>query len=96
MMADSSMFEGFLKKARVETPSNAVGANAAVANAAGNRPAGFRHLQVRLVSDDAKRLKALADKRDLTIQDVLVEAVNLLLADWNEQPVGNPGTTRKG
>ncbi len=64
-------------------------------SAYGDRPPDFRHLQVRLVSGDAKRLKALADKRDLSIQDVLVEAINLLLADWGKQPVGNPGTTRK-
>lgn len=84
-MADGSMFDGFLKKARAETTPDA----------AGSRPGGFRHLQVRLVSDDAKRVKALADRRDLSVQDVLVEAVNLLLADWQEPPVENPGTARK-
>lgn len=55
----------------------------------------FRHLQVRLTGRDAKRVRCLADMRDLSIQDALVAALNALLVEWGQQPVMNPGTRKR-
>ncbi len=81
-----ALLQGFLKKAKAGDCQQLAEAEDA---------AGHRHLQVRLMLRDAKRLRCLSDLRDLTIQDALVTAINSLLGEWGEPPVGNPGARTK-
>lgn len=81
-----AMLAGFLSKARQHDCAQL---------AAMEDTVGHRHLQVRLAKRDAKRLKCLADLRDMSIQDVLVAGVNALMSEWNEPPVANPGARTK-
>lgn len=63
---------------------------------AASEPAeGFRHLQVRLKLRDAKRFRCRADLAGKTMQDALVDAINMLMAEWGEAPVENPGAKDK-
>lgn len=82
----TSALSGFLNKARE---------NDCAKLAESEDQAGHRHLQVRLTKRDAKRFRCLSDTRDMSIQDALVNAVNALLAEWNEPPVANPGARTK-
>lgn len=81
------MFKGFLEKAKAKSDCERLL----------DQPddGTFRHLQVRLTSKDAKRIRCQADERDLSIQDALVLALNNLLLEWGQQPVSNPGTAKR-
>lgn len=81
-----STLSGFLTKAREHDCAKIAEAEDGV---------GHRHLQVRLTLRDAKRFRCLADLRDMSIQDALVNSVNALLTEWNEPPVSNPGARAK-
>jgi hypothetical protein len=86
MMAEG-MFKGFLEKAKTQSDCERLA----------NQPddGTFRHLQVRLTSRDAKRVRCQADERNLSIQDALVTALNNLMLEWGQQPVANPGTAKR-
>jgi len=58
-------------------------------------PTGFKHLQVRLSADDAKRFKRAADDRGMSVQGGLVEAINKIIIEWGESPVSDPGSAGK-
>lgn len=59
---------------------------------AASEPAdGYRHLQVRLRLRDAKRFRCRADLAGKTMQDALVDAINMQMTEWGEAPVANPG-----
>lgn len=85
-MSDS-MFKGFLERAKARSDCERLA----------DRPddGTFRHLQVRLSTRDAKRVRCQADDHDLSIQDALVLALNNLMTEWEQQPVGNPGTAKR-
>lgn len=59
------------------------------------KPVGFKHLQVRLSAEDAKRFKRAAEDRGLSVQGGLVDAVNRLMIEWDESPVFDPGSAGK-
>lgn len=55
----------------------------------------FRYLQVRLTNKDANRLKASIVSKGLSVQSVLVEAINRWMQEHNQPPLADPGTGRK-
>lgn len=59
---------------------------------AGTRSA--RYVQARLFDDDYRRLRRAAFDADLSVQDALIEAINLWLEKKGEPPARNPGTSR--
>lgn len=54
----------------------------------------YKNLQARTILEDAARFKYEAEKRGLSVQDALVEAINSLLREWGEPPIRNPGANR--
>lgn len=58
----------------------------------------YKNLQVRLTVQDARRFTRLAEDRGHgKVQDALVEAIRIAMAQWgDEQPVGNPGAKKAG
>lgn len=78
-------------------PSIAGLATAKAVKKAASKPATaateFKHIQVRLSADDAKRFKRAAeDYGNLSLQAAMVEAINALMLSWGESPVSDPGT----
>lgn len=55
----------------------------------------YRYLQVRLAKEDAHRLKSVLSSKGLSIQSVLVEAVNLWMNGHGYPPISDPGTARE-
>lgn len=56
---------------------------------------GHMHFQVRMARDDAARFKAALIKQGMSAQAGLIEAVNLLMSEWGESPVSDPGSAGK-
>lgn len=54
-----------------------------------------RYLQVRLARDDANRLKAAIFSKGLSVQSVMVEALNLWMSGHGHPPIADPGTSRE-
>lgn len=56
----------------------------------------YKNLQVRLTIEDARRFTRLAEDRcHGKVQDALVEAIRLAMAEWGDaQPIGNPGAKK--
>lgn len=56
----------------------------------------YKNLQVRLTIEDARRFTRLAeDCGHGKVQDALVEAIRIAMAQWGDtQPIGNPGAKK--
>lgn len=54
-----------------------------------------RHVQARLLKQDAIRFKRAAEDNGLKLHDGLIEAINLMMRQWGEPPVSNIGATKK-
>lgn len=54
-----------------------------------------RHVQARLLKQDAIRFKRAAEDNGLKLHDGLIEAINLMMSQWGEPPVSNIGATKK-
>jgi hypothetical protein len=68
--------------------------DAAPENTLSDKPA-FKHLQVRLSADEARRFKHAAENHGHSVQSGLVTAINALLKSWKEKPVTDPGSAGK-
>ncbi len=55
----------------------------------------YRYLQVRLTRDDANRLKAAISSKGLSVQSVMIEAINLWISGNGHPPIADPGTARE-
>lgn len=55
----------------------------------------YRYLQVRLARDDANRLKAAISSKGLSVQSVMIEALNLWISSHGYPPIADPGTSRE-
>ena len=55
----------------------------------------YRYLQVRLARDDANRLKAVISSKGLSVQSVMIEALNLWISGKGHPPIADPGTARE-
>ena len=55
----------------------------------------YRYLQVRVTREESNRLKAAISSKDLSVQSVLVEAINLWMSENGYPPISNPGTARE-
>jgi hypothetical protein len=55
----------------------------------------YRYLQVRVTREDSNRLKAAISSKDLSVQAVLVEALNLWMSQDKLSPLSDPGTARE-
>lgn len=55
----------------------------------------YRYLQVRVTREDSNRLKAAISSNGLSIQSVLVEAINLWMSGYEFPPISDPGTARE-
>ena len=55
----------------------------------------YRYLQVRLARDDANRLKAAISSKGLSVQSVMIEALNLWISGHGHPPIADPGTARE-
>ena len=55
----------------------------------------YRYLQVRVTREDSNRLKAAISSNGLSVQSVLVEAINLWLSGCGYPPISDPGTARE-
>ncbi len=53
-----------------------------------------RHLQVQLLKPDALDFKHEAERRGLSVQAALVEAINRLRQEWGLPPIADPGAAR--
>lgn len=54
-----------------------------------------RHVQARLLKQDAIRFKRAAEDNGLKLHDGLIEAINLMMNQWGKPPVSNIGATKK-
>ena len=55
----------------------------------------YRYLQVRVAREDAHRLKATLSSKGLSIQSVLIEALNLWMSGHGHPPISDSGTARE-
>ncbi len=55
----------------------------------------YRYLQVRVTKEDAQRLKAVLSSKGLSVQSVLVDALNLWMSGHRHPPISDPGTSRE-
>ena len=55
----------------------------------------YRYIQVRLTKDDAHRLKAAIYSKGLSVQSIMIEAINLWMNSQGHSPISDPGTARK-
>ena len=55
----------------------------------------YRYLQVRLARDDANRFKAAISSKGLSVQSVMIEALNLWISGNGHPPIADPGTARE-
>ena len=53
-----------------------------------------RHLQVQVLKVDALDFKHEAERRGLSVQAALVEAINRLRQEWGLPPITDPGAAR--
>ena len=53
-----------------------------------------RHLQVQVLKTDALDFKHEAERRGLSVQAALVEAINRLRQEWGLSPIADPGAAR--
>ena len=54
----------------------------------------FRHVQARLLKEDAIRFKRAAEDHGLKQHDAVVEGINRLMELWGEPPVANIGANK--
>jgi predicted DNA binding CopG/RHH family protein len=55
----------------------------------------YRYFQVRLAKDDAHRLKAAISSKGLSVQSIMIEAINLWMSSQGHSPISDPGTARE-
>ena len=90
-------FQSFTTKAKGSTgPRQEEGTDAAISPTATIQATpSYRYLQVRLARDDANRFKAAIFAKGLSVQSVMVEAVNLWMSGHEHPPIADPGTARE-
>jgi len=55
----------------------------------------YRYLQVRVTREDSNRLKAAISSKGLSVQSVLIDALNLWMSQDKLPPLSDPGTARE-
>jgi len=58
-------------------------------------PTGYKHLQVRLSAEDARRFRRAAEDRGFSVHAGLIESINKAMTDWGESPVTDQGSAGK-
>ena len=92
--ADFKSFTVRAKEAR--SPQQEQETNASISPAAPPQAvSSYRYLQVRLARDDANRLKGAIFSKGLSVQSVMVEALNLWMSGHGHPPIADPGTSRE-
>ena len=55
----------------------------------------YRYLQVRVTREDSNRLKAAISSNGLSVQSVLIEAINLWMSGYGYPHISDHGTARE-
>ena len=81
-------FKGFVSKAKEANKSQEEMPNSVQSSS-------YRYFQVRVTREDSNRLKTVISSKDLSVQSVLIEALNLWMNEYGHPPLSNPGTARE-